>query len=201
MKLSPNTLNSLLQELADWLLLDDCQPVEWVVCGGAALALQDLQSRTTRDVDVLCEWDGLTVTCIAKFPDEIKTCIQKVADSHPELRGLGNKWINLGPSKLARDGLPSGFEQRFTELKFGTTLTLQLLGREDLLALKLYAAADDQGSRREIHYHDLKNLKPTEAETGTAVEWIRTLPDFDEKRLSIQDTVRELGYDELTYYI
>ena len=43
---------------------------------------------------------------------------------------------------------------------FGSRLTIHLLGRIDLLALKLYAAADDFGPRQDVHDQDIKALAP-----------------------------------------
>lgn len=201
MELTPGTIRSLLEELADWFAFEGCEPVEWVVCGGAAMGLQGLRSRTTRDVDVLGEWDGTVLELVEDFPPVVTKCIEKVTEKHSELRGLGANWINLGPRRLVAYGLPSGFEQRMTSLRFGQHLTLHLLGRSDLLALKLYAAADERGPRQEIHVQDIEALRPTFRELDTAVDWIRGLPDFEEKRLALKEVARELGHDDLAYYI
>jgi len=198
-----DTLVRLLEELAQWLDFEDCEPVEWVVCGGVALALQGLQSRTTRDVDVLGNWvhQSMVIACIEDFPEKVKTCIQRVADNHPELAGLSARWVNLGPARLARFGLPEGFERRLMAVRFGNRLTLQLLSRQDLLPLKLYAAADDLGRRQQVHEQDLKAMSPTFGELDGAINWLRKLPDFEEKRVQLKDVVRSLGYDDLSYYV
>jgi len=203
MRMSRDILGGLLDELAQWMEFEDCDPVEWVVCGGVALTLQGLQSRATRDVDILGNWNSqsMEIACVRQFPEKVKTCIQKVADNHPELAGLSVRWINLGPARLARLGLPAGFEHRLTPVRFGQKLTLQLLSRQDLLALKLYAAADDFGPRQAIHQQDLEVLKPTFDELDKAVDWVRTLPDFQEKRTELKEVVRRLGYEDLAYYI
>jgi hypothetical protein len=201
MQLTPDALTRFLAELADWLDHYDCDPVEWVVCGGVALALQGLLTRTTRDVDILGNWDtsGFEIAGIADFPKNVKLCIERVIQDHPELQGT--RWINLGPRRLVEFGLPDGFEGRLHAISFGPRLTLQLLGRADLVALKLFAAADVSGSRQDVHYNDLEILKPTEAELNAAVHWTRTLPDFDFIRADIKDAVCRLGHDELGYYI
>jgi len=203
MQMSHNVLRNLLEELAEWLEFEDCDPVEWVVCGGLALTLHGLQTRTTRDVDVLGGWNehGLEVACIDEFPENVKACIERVAEGHPELSGLGARWINLGPSKLAQWGLPEGFEQRLVPVGISDRLTLHLLGRQDLLPLKLYAAADEFGPRQDIHFGDLQVLNPTFDELDKAVGWMRTLPDFEEKRTELKEVVRRLGYDDLAYYV
>ncbi|MBT3202159.1 MAG: hypothetical protein HN350_19830 [Phycisphaerales bacterium] len=203
MELTNNNLLRLLQELDEWMELEDCPPVGWVVCGGAALGLQGLQSRPTQDVDVLGCWNKsvLSVSSIDSFPPNITACIRRVTDNHPELAGLGTNWINLGPRRLMQGGLPEGFAQRLEELRVGNKLTLQLLGRQDLLALKLYAAADDMARRQEIHYDDLKKLAPTFDELDFAVEWIRTRRDFETISIGVKDVLRRLGHDDLTYYV
>lgn len=63
MEMTRDAILRLLQELDQWMELEDCPPVDWVVCGGAALGLQELQDRPTRDVDVLAQWDRGFVGC------------------------------------------------------------------------------------------------------------------------------------------
>ena len=203
MQMSRDELRELLEELAEWLEFEDSEPVEWVVCGGLALTLQGLQNRTTRDVDVLGGWNGrsLELVSIDDFPEKVKACIERVAKEHPELSGLGARWINLGPRQLAQWGLPRGFEQRLMTVRISDRLTLHLLGRDDLLPLKLYAAADEFGPRQDIHFGDLQVLNPTFDELDKAVDWVRTLPDFEEKRTELKEVVRRLGYDDLAYYV
>ena len=203
MELSRDAILRLLQELDQWMELEDCQAVDWVVCGGAALGLQELQNRPTRDVDVLGRWDKavLNVASIESFPDALLACINRVVANHPELAGLGQNWVNLGPRALAQAGLPEGFAGRLRELRIGKKLTLRLLGRRDLLALKLYAAADELGPRQEIHYADLKGLVPTYDELDWAAKWIRTLRDFEEKWIAVKHVIERLGYEDLAYYV
>jgi len=114
---------------------------------------------------------------------------------------MGQNWINLGPRALVQAGLPKGLAERLHVLRVGNRLTLHLLGRQDLLALKLYAAADDRGPRQEIHLADLKGLEPTYDELDWAVEWLRTLRDFEEKRHIVKHVIERLGYEGLAYYV
>ncbi len=203
MELSGHAVLRLLEELDQWMELEDCSPIDWVVCGGAALGLQRFQDRPTRDVDVLGRWDAavLDVASIETFPENVAACIKRVAANHPELAGLGQNWINLGPRALLQDGLPWGFASRLRELRVGNRLTLRLLGRQDLVALKLYAAADDRGPRQEVHFADLKGLAPTFGELDQAIEWVRTRRDFEEKRPVVKEVIERLGYEDLAYYV
>jgi hypothetical protein len=122
--------------------------------------LQELQDRPTRDVDVLGQWNeaALDITGIETFGDEMVACIKRVVDNHPELAGMGQNWINLGPRALVQAGLPERLADRLHVLRIGYRLTLHLLGRQDLMALKLYVAADEHGPRQEIHFADLEGL-------------------------------------------
>jgi hypothetical protein len=199
----PETLESLLTELADWLDFEGHGPIELLVCGGVAMALQNLNRRPTRDVDVLGEWRGGNIEVIDDFSDTVKACIRRVADNHPELERLDGDWVNLGPKHLAKAGLPQGYESRLWSLKFGKAglLTLHLLDRSDLIPLKLYAAADRFSHRQEIHFDDLRLLKGSFDELDRAIDWVRALGDFEEKRPEIQAVLERLGYDDLAGYV
>ncbi len=203
MSISRETVAALLNELAQWLEFEGVESVEFLVCGGVALALQDLNDRATKDVDVLGEWNSslLEVTCLKVFPEKVNSCIRRVAAAHRELEGLGANWVNLGPTHLAEQGLPEGYATRLKSVKFGKALRLHLLGRADLIPLKLYAASDRFSSRQEIHFDDLKSLKATFGELDKAVDWVRTRSDFEEKRPELKDVRERLGYDDLAQYL
>ena len=203
MEMTRDAILRLLQELDQWMELEDCPPADWVVCGGAALGLQDLLDRPTRDVDILGRWDEtvLDIVGIETFPEDMSACINRVAANHPELAGMGQNWVNLGPRALVQTGLPKGFAERLHALRVGNKLTLHLLGRRDLLALKLYAAADEHGPRQEIHFADLKGLTPTYDELDWAVEWLRMLQNFEETRPVVKHVIERLGYEDLAYYV
>src|SRR5215212_11592543 len=108
-----NQFIDILNELASWLEFHGCQPIQWVVCGGVAMALQQLSQRPTVDVDVLGEWNPemMEIIQIDEFPEKVKTCIRRVVEIHPELSGLKMNWVNLGPRRLVTSGLPKGFEK------------------------------------------------------------------------------------------
>jgi hypothetical protein len=203
MPLDRTKLEELLAELDDLLDLADCEPVEWVVCGGAALALQQLTQRTTGDVDLLGRWspNRMDVISMTEFPEDVQRCIDQVIDSHPELDGFRHRWINLGPTDLVRTGLPGGYQDRKVTRRFGDHLTLHLLGRRDLIALKLYAASDDRGKRQRIHDADLWAMTPTWLELDDAINWIRSRPDFEQVRPTLKHQLGAHGYEDLAYYI
>jgi hypothetical protein len=205
MPMSPDNIKALLDELADWLEFEGVGAIDLLVCGGTAMGLQRLHNRTTEDVDVLGSWNRqlVEVACMDDFPEKVKACIQRVATNHPELQGFQKDWVNLGPQHLARQGLPQGYQSRLQSMTFGKAclLTLHLLDRRDLIPLKLYAAADRFSKRQAIHFDDLRLLRPTFDEMDESIDWVRTLKDFEEKRVEIQGVLERLGYDDLAGYV
>jgi hypothetical protein len=194
----------LLAELNDALRLEGVEPVDWVVCGGTALLLQGLIARTTRDVDVLGDRpvSGIEVGWIGTFPPPIDRAIRRVARVHPELQYDGGSWVNLGAQELVRRGLPEGFEARLVRAPIGDRLTLHLLARVDLIALKLLAASDDLGRRQRIHLDDLRELRPTGEELAASIGWVERQTDTEPRlRAGLKRVVEELGHDDLAYYI
>jgi Nucleotidyl transferase AbiEii toxin, Type IV TA system len=204
MAFAATSLRQFLSELADALLLENAEPQEWLLCGGAALTLHGFISRATRDVDVLCGGDrNGAFVALKSFSSATERAIRRVAEAHPELSSpIGSTWVNLGASKLAEWGLPEGYESRLTGIVIGERLTLYLLGRPDLIALKLFAASDDLGPRQAVHESDLRALAPTETEMERATAWVKRMPD-PQNRIApaLKDIVEEFGFHELASYL
>lgn len=174
------------------------------MCGGSALVLQGLGIRATRDVDILGDWDPIRMEAVAidRSPPLVERAIRRVAEAHPELEGMGSQWVNRGPQEITRRGLPKGFQTRLSTVRVGDRLVLHLLGRFDLVALKLYASSDDLSPRQRVHLDDLRAFVPTSVEVEHAIEWILSMPDPDQRiRTSLKRVVEELGYEDLAYYI
>ena len=204
MPLSPANLLGLLGQLDDALALEGAAPGAWVVCGGTALILRGLSERATRDIDVIGAWsvDEGRVIRIGEFVDATERAIARVSAAHPELRGLGARWVNLGPQEILRFGLPSGCIDRLMRLEIGDRLSLYVPARGDLIALKVYAAADDMGSRQTVHSDDLRSLAPTAEEISAAVAWVCSLPDPHHRiRPALKRLVEELGHHDIAYYL
>lgn len=200
MPLSQNNIENLLIELEQRLRFHGCEPVSWIICGGSALNLLKLNVRTTRDIDLLgevkIESGNITVVPSAELPQNVQQCVDEVAKSN----SLPKKWVNFGPAKITTFGLPEKYQDRLVKITSGSHLTIYVLGRLDLIALKLYAAGDDLGRRQPVHLTDLKEIKPTYSELEFSLEWIKTLPDHDRLKPTISDVLEELGYGELAYY-
>ncbi len=123
-----------------------------IACGGGALIAMKITERRTRDIDIIAP--------------AIDPTLQDIAIRLAQEFGLSKQWLNNGPSSLARD-LTSGWEGRTVSVFRGKCLELKALGREDLLATKLYAFCD-----REDDFEDVIKLAPTHEELNRLVPWV-----------------------------
>lgn len=138
-----------------------------VVVGGAALSLLGIVSRTTADIDVIATWDKLVGIAA---PDPLlpagQTALLRVARDF----GLPPTWMNTTVATQWRTGLPPGFGSSLTWREFAA-LRVGLPSRTDLMALKLYVAADQHGPANR-HFNDLLALQPTRGELQAAADWV-----------------------------
>lgn len=168
-----------------------------VVIGGGALLLQQLIRRPTLDLDVVARIEREAWLTSKPLPAPLVAAIRDVAltlDLPREPRDEKD-WLNGGPSFLRSLGLPAGFEQRASTRRFGP-LTIRVAAREDLIALKLWAATDPRrGQRRAVDVQDLQELHPTPAELRAAVRWCRQKdgrPDF--VTIDLAPAITALGF-------
>lgn len=80
--------------------------------------------------------------------------------------GEDEDWLNAKPSGLLAAGMPAGWEARLADREFGAGLLVSLLGREDLVATKLYALTDQSPTSK--HAGDLLALSPSPDELAAA---------------------------------
>jgi hypothetical protein len=146
-----------------------------VILGGAAMNLHGFVRRPTRDVDVLALVAEGRIESPDPLPAPLVQAIATVARDHR----LPADWMNTAPAGQWRTGLPQGLQSRLEWRGYGA-LRVGLVAREDLIAFKLYAAADQTGPGS-VHVTDLLALHPTRAELESADEWVRSqdpTPDF-----------------------
>ena len=200
--LDAETTPVVLAELERALEIESSDPVRWLVCGGVALALQGLLSRSTHDLDVVASVvePGLSVGPLTGFSEAVLRAIDRVSSDRPELRTQSTRWVNLGAGGLLRFGLPGGLETRWRVHVVGPRLTLLLPGRADLVALKLFAAVDPVPRRQPIHKADLEAMSPTRLELESAIGWLLTIPDpNDQLRTELRELLLELDHEDLAY--
>lgn len=166
--------------------------VELVVIGGAALNILGVVVRPTRDVDVLaiCEGrdaDGAPVLIKHKpLPASVASAALVVADA----LGLDPNWLNAGPADLLDWGMPAGFEQRLAALAYGANLVVHTPAREDLICLKVYAAADTGIGR---HTEDLEALQADCDELLAGARWAHTQDPSEGFRTMLLGLLRHYG--------
>lgn len=165
--LDRSSLTSVLRALGD-VLAARRYAYDLVMVGGAALLLRGTVSRPTKDGDIVGERraDG-SIARLDRLPPELARAALDVARAY----GLADDWLNLGPASLLDGPLPEGFEQRLNPAEFGG-LRLWIAGREDLVALKLWATADRWPAPGR-HLADLQALAPSPVELRRAAAWTR----------------------------
>lgn len=173
--IDPQTSERLFQALGELVAAEGLQ-YQLVVVGGVALALGGFTDRTTLDVDViaLTDDDRKTLHSSDPLPEALQRSVHKVARDF----GLANDWLNGAISAQLPHGVPPALIEELTWRRFGG-LHIGLAGRRALIALKLFAAAD-QGPRSK-HASDLQALAPTREEWAEAAAWVKAqdrAPEF-----------------------
>ena len=188
-------LDSLLQALGEHLAAGGATPVDLVICGGTAMNALGFVNRPTKDVDVVALLEAATVdrkklVSATPLPVSVQEARRRVALDH----GIPETWLNDGPADLMRLGLPVGCEERLVTRPYGRCLTVHVLGRFDLICLKLYAWSDTGTPR---HGQDLKALKPTPEELSVASHWVLTHNEPDGFLPMLQKALMLLGADDV----
>jgi len=155
------------------LLSADGERAAVVVTGGATLNLLGILSRATTDVDVIAQaWrdEGGTVRLrpAEPFPPALTQAIRTAARD----LDLDELWMNAAVGKQWNQGLPPHLLEGLHWRNFGGGLDVGLVGRQSLIALKLFAAID-QGPAS-VHQQDLFQLEATDQEIAAAREWVLT---------------------------
>lgn len=159
-------LDQLLSDLGD-LLGARGQFFHVAIVGGSALLLRRIVDRTTRDVDIVGVFLDEAWVAVDDLPPELERAVHDVAQLH----GEPLDWFNAKPSDLLKVGLPAGWTTRRWEVSYGTGLCVSVVGREELIATKLYALVDQAPTSK--HADDLIALGPEPDELERAATWCR----------------------------
>lgn len=140
-----------------------------VIVGGAALLLRGVITRATVDVDVIAMASSDEAAELRPpdepLPEPLRRAVAVVA-AELELPG---DWLNTEVKAQWRTGLPEGMGQRLEWREFGG-LRVGIAGKKDLIAMKLYAAAD--GTPTGKHFQDLLAIAPTDGELDSVEPWV-----------------------------
>lgn len=194
-------IQGALQRLGKRLLYDYAEPISLLVCGGSALNVLKIASRTTRDIDVLATVEETAAGIKLRHDRPLPKGFREVVAEVGRDLGLEEDWLNMGPKDvLAVYGAPPGMMERWERWEYGPSLTVYFVSRLDQVHLKLLAAADPQADPR--HLEDLLiRIKPTAEELRAAVAWLidrKTAPGF---RGQVRRAVEALGYDNISHSI
>jgi len=183
-------VHHLLGQLAEALELEGADPVELVVCGGAALQVAGLVARATEDIDVVASVvDGEDVDP-EPFSEGLKAAIRRVGMDH----GLPENWLNSGPRENQRLGLPEGLLERAESREYGPLLRVRFIARFDQIHFKLYAAVDLGLGK---HVNDLQALSPQSDEIRAAALWAMTHDVSEGFRVMLLQALRALGFQDV----
>lgn len=162
----PEDIEAALRQVGE-LLEAEATEIGIVIVGGAALNLDGVVRRVTRDVDVI-GIDGEPCGPLRGLPPLLDRAVREVARD----RHLPVDWMNIQVSTGLTPGTPDDWMERVTWRRFGG-LRVGLAARQDLLWLKLWALADNPGSEGRRHLSDLLALAPTPTELEAAVSALR----------------------------
>lgn len=196
-----DAIHGALQRLGKRLLYDYADPISLVVCGGSALNMLNIASRTTRDVDVLATVEETPEGVLLRHDRPLpKGFCDVVAEVGRDL-GLDDNWLNMGPKDVLEVyGVPRGLTERWELREYGPSLTVYFVSRLDQVHLKLLAAADPKAEPR--HMEDLLiRIRPTTEEVRAAVTWLLDRKTSAWFRRNVRRAVEALGYDDIRHSI
>ncbi len=187
-------LEQVLYALSEQLEEAGANPVEMIICGGAALNVLGFVQRTTHDVDIVAFIDknknGKTrITKADPLKPELKEAAVKVQKDF----NLQENWLNSDPASIMDFGLPDGRMDRVETRSYGKKLIIHFLGKYDQIHFKLYAAVDQGGK----HFDDLMALKPTEKELEKAARWSITHDVSDVYKAILISFLEQTGHKDV----
>ncbi len=194
---STEELGRVLHALEERCRFARAEPIDLVVCGGAALfAMRWMTRSVTKDVDVLAILDrgpsGVSQLRKSRpLPQALLEQARLVGDDF----GLPADWLNPGPTDLLDAGLPAGFEERLHVVRYGPALTVHFADRADQICFKLYASADQGPDSR--HVGDLRALGPDAREMEVAARWAMTQDPSEAFKAILLDCLSRLGFGDV----
>ena len=191
-------IDGALQRLGKRLVYEYAEPISLVVCGGSALNVLNIASRTTRDVDVLATVEETAQGILLRHDQPLPTHFRDIVAEVGRDLALPEDWLNMGPKDVLRVyGAPQGMTERWHRREYGPSLTVYFVSRLDQVHFKLLAAADPDAAPR--HLEDLvQRIKPTAEEVSLAVRWLLDRKTSSWFRGNVKRAVEALGYDELS---
>ena len=171
-----------LKLLSEWLHVKyPSETFEVTVVGGAAMALSGFKEQT-KDIDLIRP---------EKLPVALKNGIQHFSKA----KKLSPEWINNYTANILRkaklSSLPDYFNETSRTIDIADNLKINVIGRQALLALKLWAATPSFVK----HTNDIKSLKPSKEEIKEAVRFVLSVDNTKPRRDDLEIVLRKIGFD------
>lgn len=186
-----DTANDMLMALGAILEREGIAPVDVVICGAMALAMQGIIDRPTRDIDLLglvIRKRGRLVLSKPLMSNQFNQAVERVGIHF----GAGKFWLSTAATILHDDThLPPNLIARAEVRQYGSHLTVRLCSRLDMVCLKMWAAV----KRGEPDIGDLERMCITEEEAEAAVTWC--LEQDGEARSDLVAVLEEVGHGGL----
>ena len=177
--------NEILENLAlfsEWLQVKYPGEVfELTLVGGAAMALNGFKKQT-KDIDLL-------------RPEKLPVGLQNGIAHISKTKKLSPEWINNNAATILRKVKPLRLPAYFSELSrtidIAANLKINIVGRQALLGLKLWAATPSFTK----HTNDLKSLKPGKKEIKEAVRFVLSIDNNELRRDDLKIVLKKIGFD------
>ena len=172
-----------LNLLSEWLGVKyPGETFELMVVGGAAMALSGFKDQT-QDIDLLRP---------ERLPASLKAGIAHIS----KVKRLSLEWINTNAANILRKvkrlkTLPNYFNEISRTIDIGENLKVNLIGRQALIALKLWAATPSYTK----HTVDIKSLNPSKEEIKEAVQFTLSIDNNELRRDDLRIVLRYTGFD------
>ena len=172
-----------LKLLSDWLRVkypDDY--FELTVVGGAAMALNGFKEQTV-DIDLI-------------HPEILPEAILNGIAHIGKIKRLGPEWLNKNVANMlskvkGTKGLPEYFNEISRSVRVGDNLKINLIGRQALISLKMYAATPSYSK----HTADINRLGPNALEITEAVRFVLSIDGTEVRRGDLRVVLKDMGFD------
>jgi hypothetical protein len=172
-----------LRLLSEWLRVKHPgETFELLVVGGAAMALSGFKDQT-KDIDLLRP---------ETMPASLKEGIAHISKT----KRLSPEWINSNAARILKKvtpqkGLPDYFKEISRTIEISENLRVNLIGRQALIALKLFAATPAYTK----HTLDIKSLRPSDEEIKEALRFVLSIDETELRKDDLRLVLKDMGFD------
>jgi hypothetical protein len=177
-KLGRNEIVENLKLLSEWLHVK-CpgETFELTVIGGAAMALSGFKEQT-KDIDLI-------------KPEKLPVALQNGIVHISKAKRLSQEWLNNNAANILKSvRLPDYFNETSLAIAIADNLKVNVIGRQALLSLKLWAATPSFVK----HTNDIKSLKPSKEEIKEAVRFVLSVDNTRPRKDDLELVLREIGF-------